>query len=142
MIPMGSSVGADYSLVGGDYTVLRVGLVSVARFPKAPQHLSITQKDGNVLIRTNMPDGTQTVDEYTAGTSATVPYWQDGTAERSAGWRGPVFVITTTTKKGGSREDDLALDESGRLIVTTDMQMNHRSIEIKRVYDRVAGGPE
>ncbi|MBV8806479.1 MAG: hypothetical protein JO042_15590, partial [Sinobacteraceae bacterium] len=108
--------------------------------PKAPQHLSITQQDKTVTIRTNMPDGTQTADDYTAGTSTKIPYGQDSVADRSVGWRGPVFVITTSTKKDGWREDDFAIDDDGRLIMTTDTKGGRLGkLEIKRVYDRARG---
>jgi hypothetical protein len=119
------------------------------RFLKAPAHLSITQQEGNITIRTNMPDGTRTVDEYRVGTTDTIPYGHNSSADRSVGWRGPVFVITTTVKQGDWREDDFALDEDGRLIMTTQTKAGHRgTLEIKRVYDRVRGaqsqpgGPE
>jgi hypothetical protein len=101
-------------------------------------HVSISQKEGTLIIRTDMPDGTHTADEYAAGTSNTIPYGPGGTADRSVGWRGPVFVVTTTAKKGGWREDDFALDEDGRLIITTQTKGGRLgSLEIKRVYDRV-----
>ncbi len=108
---------------------------------RAPLTLSITQNQATVTIKTNMPDGTQTVDEYTAGTTTTVPYGKDDTAERTAGWRGPVFVVTTAVKKGGTREDDFAIDEDdGRLIMTTQTKGGRLGkVEIKRVYDRVRG---
>src|SRR5262245_52674230 len=40
---------------------------SINRFPRAPATLSITQDKGSLTIKTNMPDGTQTADVYTAG---------------------------------------------------------------------------
>jgi hypothetical protein len=102
--------------------------------------VSITQKEGTLTIKTDMPDGTHTADEYTPGTSNTIPYGQDGTAARSVGWRGPVFVITTTAKKGGWREDDFALDDDGRLIMTTQTKGGRvGTVDITRVYDRVRG---
>lgn len=114
--------------------------VSINRLLKAPMHMSITQKDSTVFIKANMPDGTQTADEYSAGKQTTIPYGNDGTAERSVGWRGPIFVVTTTIKKGGWREDDFALDEDGRLIMTTQTKGGRLGkLEIKRVYDRVRG---
>ncbi len=107
---------------------------------KAPVHLSITQKDGTLTVRSNMSDGTRTADEYTAGTSGTVPFGHDQMADRIVGWRGPVFVVTLRGRKSGWREDDFALDEDGRLIVTTTTQKGRMgSIEIKRVYDRARG---
>jgi hypothetical protein len=113
---------------------------SINRVLKAPMHVSITQKDGTLIIKTDMPDGTHTADEYTAGTSNTVPYGPGGTADRSVGWRGPVFVITTKAKQGGWREDDFALDDDGRLILTTQTKGGRiGSVEITRVYDRVRG---
>ncbi len=113
---------------------------SVNRLLRAPAHVSITQKEGTLSIKTDMPDGTHTADEYTAGTSNTIPYGPDGTADRRVGWRGPVFVITTDAKKRGWREDDFALDEDGRLIMTTQTKGGRLgSVEITRVYDRVRG---
>jgi hypothetical protein len=107
---------------------------------RAPQHLSITQKENTVTIRTNLSDGRQLVDEYTAGTSTTIPYGNETTAARSVGWRGPVFVVTTTVGKGTSREEEFALDEEDHLIVTTATKGGRRGdVEIKRVYDRVRG---
>jgi hypothetical protein len=53
-----------------------------------------------------------------------------------------VFVVTITAKKAGWREDDFALDEDGRLIMTTQTKGGRLgSLEIKRVYDRVRGSP-
>jgi hypothetical protein len=114
--------------------------VSINRLLKAPVHVSITQKEGTLTIKTDMPDGTHTADEYTAGTSNTIPYGPDSTADRSVGWRGPVFVITTAAKKGGWREDDFAIDDDGRLIMSTQTKGGRLgSVEITRVYDRVRG---
>jgi hypothetical protein len=113
---------------------------SINRLLRAPLSMSITQNQGNVTVKTNMPDGTQTADEYAAGTKTTIPYGQDQTAERTAGWRGPVFVVTTAAKKGGSREDDFAIDDDGRLIMTTQTKGGRLGkVEIKRVYDRIRG---
>jgi hypothetical protein len=114
--------------------------VSINRLLKAPVRVSIAQKEGKLIIKTDMPDGTHTADEYTAGTSNTIPYGPDGTAARSVGWRGPVFVVTTTAKKEGWREDDFALDEDGRLIITTETKGGRLGkLEITRVYDRERG---
>jgi hypothetical protein len=118
---------------------------SINRMFGAPAHVSITQQGGSLIVKTNMTDGTQTADEYTAGTVTNIPFGHDKTAERSAGWRGPVFVVSLTVKKGGWREDDFALDDDGRLIMTTQTKGGRGgSTEIKRVYDRVRGqgGPE
>jgi hypothetical protein len=112
--------------------------MSINRLLRPPVHVSISQKEGTLIIKADMPDGTHTADEYTAGTSNTIPYGPGGTADRSVGWRGPVFVVTTTAKKAGWREDDFALDEDGRLIMTTQTKGGRLgSLEIKRVYDRV-----
>jgi hypothetical protein len=116
---------------------------SINRFLQAPLRMSITQKDSSVLIKTNMADGAQTSDEYTAGTKTTIAYGKDNTATRSVGWRGPVFVVTTDVKKGGHREDDFAMDEDGRLIMTTDSKGGRLgTVEIKRVYDRLRGAAQ
>lgn len=148
MPPMGSPGGP------GGYNYLPVALtsgtseqqptssrgMSINRLLQAPLRMSITQKDGTVVIKANMPDGTQTVDEYTAGITATIAFGPQQTAERTAGWRGPVFVVTTTVKKGPWREDDFALDEDGRLIVSTQTRGGRLGkLDIKRVYDRLRG---
>ena len=114
---------------------------SINRLLRAPLTMSITQNQAIVTVKTNMPDGTQTADEYTAGTKTTIPYGNDQTADRTAGWRGPVFVVTTAIKKGGTREDDFGIDEDdGRLIMTTQTKGGRLGkVEIKRVYDRVRG---
>ena len=114
--------------------------MSINRLLKAPVHVSITQKESTLILKADMPDGTQTADQYTAGTSNTIPYGPDSTADRSVGWRGPVFVVTTTAKKGGWREDDYALDDDGRLIMTTQTKGGRLGkLEITRVYDRIRG---
>ena len=126
--PMGSPGSGGYNF---QPTVLPI---------KAPQHLSITQNGANLVIKIELPDGTQKTDEYVAGAATTVPYGKDNTAEQSVGWRGPVFVVTTNVKKGGHREDDFALDDSGHLIISTQAKNNRgRDVEVKRVYDRVRG---
>jgi hypothetical protein len=114
---------------------------SINRLLRAPLTMSITQNQATVTVKTNMPDGTQTADEYSAGTKTTIPYGNDQTADRTAGWRGPVFVVTTAVKKGGTREDDFAIDEDdGRLIMTTQTKGGRLGkVEITRVYDRVRG---
>jgi len=114
---------------------------SINRLLRAPLTMSITQNQATLTVKTNMPDGTQTADEYTAGTKTTIPYGNDQTAERTAGWRGPVFVVTTAVKKGGTREDDFAIEEDdGRLIMTTQTKGGRLGkVEITRVYDRVRG---
>jgi hypothetical protein len=114
---------------------------SINRLLRAPLTMSITQNKATVTVKTNMPDGTQTADEYTAGSKTTIPYGNDQTAERTAGWRGPVFVVTTAVKKGGTREDDFAIEEDdGRLIMTTQTKGGRLGkVEITRVYDRVRG---
>jgi len=101
--------------------------------------MSITQDKGTLTVTTNLPDGTQTSDTYTAGTKTTIPFGRDATADRSAGWRGPVFVVTTSAKKFGTREDDFAIDsDDGRLIMTTITKGGRLGkVEITRVYDRV-----
>jgi hypothetical protein len=114
--------------------------MSINRLLKPPVHVSITQKESTLILKAEMPDGTQTTDQYTAGTSNTIPYGQDSTADRSVGWRGPVFVVTTTARKSGWREDDFALDDDGRLIMTTQTKGGRLGkVDITRVYDRVRG---
>jgi len=112
---------------------------TISRYLKAPVTMSIVQKESTVIIKANMADGTTTADEFACGTQNNIPYGQDGTADRTVGWRGQVFVVTLAPKKGGFREDDFALDDDGRLIMTTFTKGGHLGkIEIKRVYDRMA----
>jgi hypothetical protein len=113
---------------------------SINRYLRAPQTMSITQNQGNITIKASLPDGTQTSDEYAAGSQSTIPYGKDDTAQRTAGWRGPVFVVSTSAKKAGTREDDFAMDDDGRLIMTTQTKGGRLGkVEIKRVYDRIHG---
>jgi hypothetical protein len=114
---------------------------AISRFLKVPLTMSITQKDSTVTIRSVMSDGVTTADEFPSGTQTNIPYGKDQTADRTVGWRGPVFVVTVEVKKGGgSREDDFAIDDDGRLIMTTFTKGGRLGkIEIKRVYDRVRG---
>lgn len=114
---------------------------SINRLLRAPLTMSITQDKSTVTVKANMADGAQTSDEYAAGTKTTIPFGQDETAERTSGWRGPVFVVTTVAKKFGTREDDFAIDDDdGRLIMTTQTKGGRLGkVEIKRVYDRIRG---
>ena len=103
----------------------------------APDHMAIEQNGGKLRIQTKSASGDLTTDEYTFGDKATVPFGRD-TAERNVGWKGNVFVIDTKVKSGPSKEDDYALDDDGRLIMTTQMSGGHMpKVELKRVYDRV-----
>ena len=116
------------------------GKSALSRALQAPDYLSIRQDGATLTVRFRAADGTPVEDQFKAGTQTTIAYGADSTAERSAGWRGPVFVVTTKAKKGGTREDDYALDEDGRLIVSTYVKGSRRgSIDVKRVYDRIKG---
>jgi hypothetical protein len=111
----------------------------ISRFLKAPMTMSITQKDSVVTIHAVLSDGATTAEDFPSGTQNNIPYGKDQTADRTVGWRGPVFVVTLKVKKGGFREDDFAIDDDdGRLIMTT-LTKGGRigKVEIKRVYDRV-----
>ena len=116
------------------------GKSALSRALQAPDYLSIRQDGATVTVRFKAPDGGLVEDQFKAGTQTTIPYGTDSTAERTSGWRGPVFVVTTKARKGGMREDDYALDEDGHLIVSTYIKGGHRgSIDVKRVYDRLKG---
>jgi len=112
---------------------------SISRFLKAPMTMSIIQKEGVVTIRAIMSDGGNTADDFVSGVQNNIPYGKDQTADRTVGWRGPVFVVTVQVKKSGYREDDFAIDEDdGRLIMTTLTKGGKiGKVEIKRVYDRI-----
>jgi hypothetical protein len=110
---------------------------TINRLLQAPLHMSIVQKGGSLSIKSNMADGSTTSDEYKAGFQGTIPFGNDNTAARSAGWHGPVFIVTTKVNKGSFREDDFALDEDGRLIMATYTKGGKLGkVDIKRVYDR------
>jgi hypothetical protein len=136
----GMGIPPNASATGGGYNFLLVAqTAAVPRVTKAPTHLSIEQEGSHLIFRTNMTDGSQTVDDYVAGFSGKIPY-MDSTAKRSVGWSGPVFVITTDAGKIGWREDQFALDEDGRLIMTTTTKGGRMGNgDIKRVYDRARG---
>jgi hypothetical protein len=162
MPPVGSPDGGPTAGTGDGYGFVPVGLeqssplppsgtdsgktpakpsrgASINRLLRAPVAMSITQDKGSLTVTTNMPDGTTTSDVYTAGEKKEIPFGHDNTAERTAGWRGPVFVVTTSAKKFGNREDDFAIDtDDGRLIMTT-MTSGGKlgKVAITRVYDRV-----
>jgi hypothetical protein len=166
MPPIGSSTGGGPTAsTGGGYSLVPVALeqsnplpasasdsgktsakpnrgASINRFLRAPTTMSITQDKGSLTVTTNMPDGTTTSDVYTAGEKKEIPFGQDKTAERTAGWRGAVFVVTTSAKKFGNREDDFAIDtDDGRLIMTTETRGGKLGkVAITRVYDRVKPG--
>ena len=135
----GSTGGAAGGPTGGPTSGKSGRGASINRYLRAPLTLSITQDKGTLIVKSNMPDGTQTSDTYTAGSRTTIPFGQEQTADRTAGWRGPVFVVTTSAKKFGSREDEFAIDaDDGRLIMTTLTKGGKLGkVEITRVYDRV-----
>lgn len=109
-----------------------------ARLLQAPQQLAIRQNGAVISIKATMADGSTFTDDYTGGTRNTIPYGRDSQADRAAGWRGPVFVVTTSAKSGGTREEDYGLDDDGRLIVTTQTHGGRvGKNELRRVYDRV-----
>ena len=139
--PTASYEKAGYGFVPvADTTPAKPGRgASINRYLRAPVSMSITQDKGSLTVTSNLPDGTKTSDVYTAGEKKEIPFGQDSTAERTAGWRGPVFVVTTSAKKFGNREDDFAIDaDDGRLIMTTLTSGGKLGkVAITRVYDRV-----
>ncbi|HVO48337.1 MAG TPA: hypothetical protein VMT29_18605 [Steroidobacteraceae bacterium] len=138
--PPGDSTSSGPPRSGGVAGGSSGGKSALSRALQAPDYLSIRQDGATVNVRFNAPDGSVVEDQFKAGTQTTIPYGNDSTADRTSGWRGPVFVVTTKAKKGGMREDDYALDEDGHLIVSTYIKGGHRgSIDVKRVYDRLKG---
>ena len=104
-----------------------------------PDHLSIEQNGGKLTIQRKSAGGDLTTEVYTAGEKSDVPMGE-ATAERTVGWKGAIFVIDTKVKSGPSNEEDFALDDDGRLIVSTLMSGGRLpKIDFKRVYDRVKG---
>ncbi len=105
----------------------------------APERMTIEQREGKLTIQSKSASGDLRTDEYASGQKSDVPFGE-GTAERTAGWRGRIFVIDTKVKSGPTKEDDYALDDDGRLIVATLMTGGHMpKVDVKRVYDRVKG---
>jgi hypothetical protein len=103
----------------------------------APNHLTIEQGSGKLTIQSKAADGGLSSDEYTPGQNSTVSFGR-GTADRSVGWKGKAFIIETKAQNGPSKQDAYALDDDGRLIVTTRLSGQRMpNIQIKRVYDRV-----
>jgi len=106
----------------------------VSQMLDAPQHLSITQSGGKVVVKATNEG---TTEEYTAGEQRIIPFGQTE-ADRSAGWRESIFFVITKAKKGPSKEDDFALDSEGHLIFATLVtHVKKGPIDFKRVYDRV-----
>jgi hypothetical protein len=105
----------------------------------APERMTIEQSAGRLTIQSKSLAGELKTDEFVLGHTSDVPLGQS-TAERDVGWRGSIFVIDTKVKDGPTKEDDYALDDDGRLIVSTLMTGGHMpKVDIKRVYDRVKG---
>jgi hypothetical protein len=104
----------------------------------APARMTIQQDGSKLTIQAKSATaGDPQTDEITAGEKRDIPFGQ-GTAERTAGWRGSILVVTTKVKDGPTKEDDYALDDEGHLIVSTLMTGGHMpKVDIKRVYDRV-----
>ena len=104
----------------------------------APVRMTVRQDGGKLIIQTKSPGGDLQIEEIDAGEKHGIPFGQ-GTADRAAGWRGPIFVITTKVKDGPTKEDDYALDDEGHLIVSTLMTGGHLpKVDVKRVYDRIS----
>jgi hypothetical protein len=100
--------------------------------------MTIRQDGGGLTIQSKSSGGDLQTEEISAGGKRDIPFGQ-GTAERTAGWRGSIFVVTTRVKDGPTKEDDYALDDEGHLIVSTLMTGGHLpKVDIKRVYDRVS----
>jgi hypothetical protein len=106
---------------------------AVGHMLDAPQHLTITQSGGKLIVKSDSGD----TQEFTAGEQRTIPFGKTE-ADRSSGWRESAFVVITKAKKGPSKEDDFALDEEGHLIFATLVtHVKKGPIDFKRVYDRV-----
>jgi hypothetical protein len=134
----GSSGGSDDDdrPAGGQGTRSRGRDSGFGHMLDAPDRMTITQNGPKLVIKTNGPNGDSS-EEYTAGEKTTVSSGR-GDADRTSGWRGPAFVVSTKAKKGPSKEDAYALDSEGHLIVTTQLSGGRMGkLDIKRVYGRV-----
>ncbi len=104
----------------------------------APDRMTIQQSGGKLTIQSKASNGEVKTDEFVSGHAADIAIGQN-TADRDVGWRGNVFVVDTKVKSGPTMEQEYALDDDGRLIVSTLMSGGSvPKVDIKRVYDRVS----
>ena len=105
----------------------------------APDRMTIQQTGGKLTIQSKSPNGDLKTDEFVSGHASDISVGGQNTADRDVGWRGKVFVVDTKVKSGPTVEQEYAIDDDGRLIVSTLMNgSGTRKVDVKRVYDRVS----
>lgn len=104
----------------------------------APDHMTIQQSGGKLTLQSKSSNGAVNTDEFVSGHATDIAVGQN-TADRDVGWRGSVFVVDTKVKSGPTMEQEYAIDDDGRLIVSTLISGGRMpKVDIKRVYDRVS----
>ena len=105
----------------------------------APDRMTIQQSGGKLTTQSKSPNGDLKTDEFVSGHASDISVGGQNTADRDVGWRGKVFVVDTKVKSGPTVEQEYAIDDDGRLIVSTLMNgSGTRKVDVKRVYDRVS----
>ena len=98
---------------------------------QAPERMQITVNGTRFIVKHE-----ESRDEYRAGERSVVSFGR-GVADRTAGWRGSVFIVSTRGVEGGSKEERYSLDPQGRLLLVTKLSGDRMpAVEIKRLYDR------
>jgi len=98
---------------------------------QAPERMQITVNGTRFIVKHE-----ESRDEYRAGERSVVSFGR-GVADRTAGWRGSVFIVATRGVEGGSKEERYSLDPQGRLLLVTKLSGDRMpAVEIKRLYDR------
>lgn len=101
---------------------------------RSPERLTVFQEGSQLRIEFNDTDV-----QYRAGVKSVVSYGR-GVADRSAGWKGRTFIVVTKAVDGARQEKRFELDDSGRLIISTELSgWGGGKIKMRQVYDRVSG---
>jgi hypothetical protein len=97
----------------------------------APIRMHIALKGAQFIVKHD-----DTSDEFHAGTRSVVSFGND-VADRTAGWRGKEFIVSTRGVDGGAKEERYSLAPDGRLSLITRLTGDRMpNLEIKRIYDR------
>jgi hypothetical protein len=97
----------------------------------APERMSISLKGTRFTVKHD-----DTSDTYTAGSKSVVSFGRD-VADRTSGWSGSEFIVSTRGVEGGAKEERYALQPDGRLVFFTKLSGDLMpDVEVKRIYDR------
>jgi hypothetical protein len=98
---------------------------------EAPQRMEISLNGTRFIVKHD-----ETRDEFRAGERSVVSFGR-GVADRTAGWSGRQFIVSTRGLDGGSKEERYSLDPEGRLLLVTKVTGDRMpTLEIKRIYER------